>query len=91
MNDLCRRCGKFPRIKNERYCRPCRYAMLREFVLSGYLQDTYVRPYWSDERGRNRRAPARPSRLLPEDDYGEKATANNVCEDNSSSGSRMRA
>lgn len=52
MSDRCGQCGQPTGNRKERYCRPCRKAVLLQMKLGGYLQETYVPPYWSDERGR---------------------------------------
>jgi len=52
MAPTCQRCGRQIRNRKNRYCKRCGAIMLREMEKSGYLQDTYVPPYFNDERGR---------------------------------------
>jgi len=52
MNPTCERCGRRIGNRKNRYCRRCGRIVLRQMEKAGYLQDTYVPPYFSDERGR---------------------------------------
>ena len=48
----CERCGGRKSNRKNRFCGKCRKKVIAEMKRSGYLQDTYVPPYFSDERGR---------------------------------------
>jgi hypothetical protein len=48
----CERCGEAIKNQTFRFCVKCRRVVLRELQAVGYLQDTYVPPYFSEERGR---------------------------------------
>lgn len=36
----CEKCKKGPRIKDERFCKGCRKALMDKMIYSGYLQQT---------------------------------------------------
>ncbi len=48
----CQICGSALRDKTNRYCFKCSKGVRRKMAQSGYLQKTYVPPYFSEERGR---------------------------------------
>jgi anaerobic ribonucleoside-triphosphate reductase len=48
----CERCGKELKDQTYRFCRKCQWKVLGELARCGYLQNTYVPPYFSDARGR---------------------------------------
>ena len=48
----CEECGLPTSRRTNRYCSKCTKKVRRRMRESGYLQDTYVPPYFNDERGR---------------------------------------
>lgn len=52
MGANCHICGCEMKNRKNRYCRFCAAGVVRKMRESGYLQDTYVPRYFSDERGR---------------------------------------
>lgn len=54
MSAICQRCGEHNSNRKNRFCGSCRKKVLAEMSRSGFLQSTYVQPYFSEERGRNR-------------------------------------
>ncbi|NLX60637.1 MAG: hypothetical protein GXY74_16300 [Phycisphaerae bacterium] len=48
----CERCGTALKDQTYRFCRKCRWKVLGKLARCGYLQNTYVPPYFSDARGR---------------------------------------
>jgi predicted RNA-binding Zn-ribbon protein involved in translation (DUF1610 family) len=48
----CEQCGKTLKDRTYRYCPSCRAVVLGRLHRCGYLQDTYVPPYFNDSRGR---------------------------------------
>ena len=48
----CQKCGRATGKRTNRYCSDCGKEVRRRMGKSGYLQDTYVPRYFSDERGR---------------------------------------
>ena len=52
MSATCQRCGEHNSNRKNRFCGRCRKKVLAEMSRSGFLQSTYVQPYFSDERGR---------------------------------------
>jgi hypothetical protein len=52
MSVICQKCGCSNSNRKNRFCNKCKKELLAEMARSGYLQNTYVPPYFSDERGR---------------------------------------
>ena len=52
MASNCQKCGCPIRNRTNRYCYRCAKRVRAQLRRSGYLQDTYVPPYFSEERGR---------------------------------------
>ena len=48
----CETCGCRMSNRKNRYCGKCAKLVRAQMNRSRYLQDTYVPPYFSDERGR---------------------------------------
>jgi uncharacterized OB-fold protein len=48
----CQTCGCRMSTPKNRYCGRCSKKVRAELQRSGYLQSTYVRPYFSEELGR---------------------------------------
>ena len=52
MSTVCQGCGGPKSTPKNRYCGECAKIVRKEMRESGYLQNTYVPPYFSEERGR---------------------------------------
>ena len=49
----CETCGFPLRWQKYRFCAKCGKKMLKAMHRAGYLQSTYIAPYFRDDRGRN--------------------------------------
>ncbi|GEM_PF-3107492 len=52
MGIKCEICQHPLKNRKNRYCPRCTKTMRRKMMQSRYLQDTYVRPYFSEDLGR---------------------------------------
>ena len=45
---LCDRCGVKPRVRDEKYCNNCKFAVLRQLAKEGYLEESKeIRRAWN--------------------------------------------